>query len=207
MKKIKIFVCFILLNITACKTDNNIVLIEQLKAINYNGKTIYEHNGKPFTGQVVDNQQKNNKIVNFFVDNGLLNGPYKEVNEKNATILETTYKNGMLHGSYKTFFESGTLQEELMYNAGYLEGVRKYYWPNGMTKEINEYKNGRLIYFTSLFFSNGKLRKKIYFNTYGKRDSIWTEYHINGTIKDSTLYSNGTLIETYQFDKNGIKRN
>ena len=95
------------------------------------------------------------------------------------------------------------VKEEKKFKDGFLEGKRQYNWPNGMPKEINEFKQGILTGHTYFYFSNGKLRKMAFFNIKGQKDSIWTEYHRSGILKDCIIHKKGKQIKRYYYDKAG----
>ena len=199
-KFVLLFFFFTLIN---CESNEKIYNFDELSVRNFNDISHYFWNEKPATGIVIQKEDKNDVIVEYYVDNGVKNGYYKEYLNDNNLLVTSNYSAGILNGSYTSYFESGIVKEEKNYQDGFLEGKRQYNWPNGLPKEINEFKKGILTGHTYFYFSNGKLRKMAFFNTKGQKDSIWTEYHRGGILKDCIIYNKGKQLKRYQYDKAG----
>ena len=60
------------------------------------------------------------------------------------------------------------MSETVNYNDGKFHGSRFVYWENGIVKE-NTFNNGVLVGNTTYYYSNGKIRKEIKFDSQGKR--------------------------------------
>ena len=208
MKTIQfVFFLTFIFYLTSCDSDHKAIPLNDLDVKSINQLNNYFLNGEVFTGKVVSNQQNEGVIVNFYVDNGQLNGPYTKINQAKQIITQAKYKNGLLDGEHLDFYENNKLRERKIYDNGFLDGKREFFWPNGMLKEQNEFKMGKLIHNSTFYFTNGKLRKKIYFNERGKKDSLWLEYYSNGKVKDCTFYQNGIILKSNQYNKNGVKIN
>ena len=103
--------------------------------------------------------------------------------ENGSILFINTYnKNGKLHGSMKSYDEKGNV------------------------KVINNYLDGRLQGKYTEYFSDGKKNKEgVYKNgiNHSTKNGWWCEWFEDGTLKDSTLYNNDYIKESFIYYKNG----
>jgi antitoxin component YwqK of YwqJK toxin-antitoxin module len=111
------------------------------------GKLISEGmmNGRLFIGKWIYYHNKSDGImsVEYYNDNGNLEGE-KVVFYANGQIAETsTYKDGKLEGSSKWYSESGKLLKDYLYENDELHGMSKYYDADGIILAEGNYQKGR----------------------------------------------------------------
>jgi len=129
-----------------------------------------------------------------------------------------TYAAGVKEGPEQVFGKKGNLLEEFIYVANNKEGKAKYFYESGeLYKEVTfeagkeeglgfEYdKEGRII--TKLSFKQGMLRsieKLNRFDSQGRKNGMWQEYHDNGKVKEEGNWYEGKKNGLFKvFDRKG----
>jgi len=133
-----------------------------VKFLSSKGKLISEGtlNGKLYVGKWVyyHNKSKNIMSVEYYNDNGNLEGE-KVVYYANGQVAErSNYKDGKLEGSSKWYSESGKLLKDFSYENDELHGLSKYYDASGIILAEGEYQRGRKHGIWS-YYEAGKLKE------------------------------------------------
>lgn len=116
----------------------------------------------------------------FNVENGLPNGIVKTYNEAGFLISEQKFVLGVPNGLLKTFFESGSVKYENNFEDGKPQGLSKEYYESG-TLKIDSYLTGEPWAYTG--FTN--------------------IYNENGVLKSESKFSEGKLLISITYDKEG----
>lgn len=141
-----------------------------LQSLNERRGVFYPINSETgFTGIAVDHYPTGQKKIQFSLDNGLINGPYKEWHKNGKNYIKCNYNKGTKDGEYVKWHESGELDEKCIYLNGKLNGPRESYY-NGEISSISYYLNGEL---------HGETKK-----------------YTRGLVRESKQYENGNLIST-----------
>ena len=88
-----------------------------------------------------DNDNRINIIANY--DNGVLSGPYMELNDRGQLEKKMNYVNNEIHGLYVEY-RFGRPEKAYMYDNGILHGVSKEFDNRGNLIKTTSYKNGEL---------------------------------------------------------------
>ena len=59
---------------------------------------------------------------------------------------------------------------------------------NGLKKEENNFVSGAMRGENIFYYSNGKIRRRIFFDYQGNRSGEWVEFHVNGMLKEKKNY-------------------
>jgi len=118
-----------------------------VKFISSRGKLISEGmmNGRLYIGKWTYYHNKFDAImsVEFYNDNGNLEGE-KVIYYPNGKIAEkSNYKDGKLEGESKWYSEKGRLLKDFLYENDELHGMAKYYDADGIILAEGEYQRGR----------------------------------------------------------------
>lgn len=96
---------------------------------------------EPYSGQVTSFQDG----MDFYLKNGILDGPYKQYFSNGILSREGTYKNGRVVGSYTNYHLNGKIKEKGTHNkSGKLNGSVKIYNKYGQLVLDETWKNGKL---------------------------------------------------------------
>lgn len=136
----------------------------------------------------------------YTVENGVPNGIVKSYNEAGFLISEQKFVNGIPDGVLRTFYESGKIQYENNFKDGIPQGISKEYYENG-TLKINSHLTGEpwaYSGFTNIYFENGTLKSESKFSE-GKLMSS-TTYDKEGRITSEE--KDGQVI-SYWYENNG----
>ena len=87
------------------------------------------------------------------------------------------------------------MSETVNYNNGKFHGSRFVYWENGIVKEKNTFINGVLVGNTTHYYSNGKIRKEIKFDSKGKKDGKWIDYDAKGNKIKIEYFQSGIKLD------------
>ena len=200
-----LFVVIVVPNIVSRFSSIDGKSIEELTIKNRSGKPIYSFEGIPYTGRIHEYDSLSEVLLlEFNVLEGIFNGAYREYYPDGILLRSANYSNGVLNGIEEKYFNSGQLQESINYIQGNFNGKRMVYWTNGILKEQNSFKNGVLGGDNFYYFSDGKLRKSLKFDSNGKRNGLWEDFHPNGQLKLRVNYKNGDVLsKSDTFDFNG----
>ena len=203
-----LFVVIVVPNIVSHLSSIDGKSIEELTIKNSFGKSIYSFDGIPYTGRIYEYDSLSVVLlIEFTVLEGIFNGAYQEYYPNGSLLRSANYSNGVLNGREEKYFNSGQLQESINYIQGNFNGKRMVYWTNGILKEQNSFKNGVLGGDNFYYFSDGKLRKSLKFDSNGKRNGLWEDFHPNGQLKLRVKYKNGDVLsksDTFDFNGNII---
>lgn len=145
---------------------------------------------------------------------GVKNGLYKKFSEYGAVLEQDNYKNGIEVGKCTLKDDNGQLLLEENYdNDGKYNGqVLRYV--NGHIHQMENYRHGAetghwKIWYTAEDGANAytQLKEEDYYKD-GMRDSVCTEYYLNGKIKTQQLYKGGILNgESKTYNEQGAPLN
>ena len=203
-----LFVVIVVPNIVSHLSSIDGKSIEELTIKNRSGKPIYSFDGIPYNGRIYEYDSLSEVLLlEFSVLEGIFNGTYQEYYPDGSLLRSANYSNGVLNGMEEKYFNNGQLQESINYIQGNFNGKRMVYWTNGILKEQNSFKNGVLGGDNFYYFSDGKLRKSLKFDSNGKRNGLWEDFHPNGQLKLRVNYKNGDVLsksDTFDFNGNII---
>ena len=192
------FLCNLLLciGLFGCSSSEGIALGDL--TIDENASpVIHLLNDDPYSGRVFQYEKGTEFLSSeFYLLDGVFNGSYVEFFPGGLLKHTAFFDKGILNGLKEDYFENGQLKESVNYVQGNFNGKRMVYWSNGILKEQNSFSNGILGGENLFYYSDGKLRKRLKFDTRGKRDGKWEDFHPNGQLKLRVEYKNGTLLST-----------
>ena len=181
--------CFVLfLIIIGCEKIDRVVSIDKLIIYRTSRDSTYFFNEKPFSGEVYQNDSEGNKIKSFNVIDGKLSGVYKEFFSDGKTKLFIEMDSGNKNGEFKSFYENGNLKESMTFDNGLVNGKRISYWVNGLKKEENNFVSRAMRGENIFYYSDGKIRRRIFFDYQGNRSGEWVEFYRNGMLKEKNYY-------------------
>jgi len=193
----------ILLFLTRCSSEKTVEL-STLNIETAAGLSTYTLENELFSGKAVEYQAEGVLSSSRSIVNGKLNGEFIQYFPDGTIESSTNYKENIVHGLYQLFYPDGTLRESVDYQNGKFEGKRTVYWTNGITKETNYFQGGILRGESVFYFSNGLIRKKIKYDSRGRKDGSWEDYYPNGVLSGKTVYKNGTIVSPMErFDRQG----
>jgi antitoxin component YwqK of YwqJK toxin-antitoxin module len=103
------------------------------------------------------------KAVEYSIQKGHIEGPYKEYFSKDILHVEINYVGGMKEGKSTEYFLNGKISKEENYLYGEKDGVCKTYNANGTVKSIEVYVMGELNGTCMYYDQTGKLTKKLFY--------------------------------------------
>ncbi len=124
-----------------------------------------------------------------FVREKKLHGPSRFFSEEGVLLSETWFWLGKKQGISRLFYRSGASYANLRFRDDCKMGRQEYFYENGQPKTIEEYLNGRLHGESVLYWPNGCLKRRCYFDR-GLRcglDQIWNEA---GAVLHEESYAN-----------------
>ena len=207
MRKYKaVFLCNVLVSIClfGCSYEEGVALSD-LTIDENTSPVIHLLEDDLYSGRVFQYENDTELLsLEFYLLDGVYNGSYAQYYPGGLLKYTAYFDKGILNGLEEYYFENGQLKESVNYVKGNFNGKRMVYWSNGILKEQNSFSNGILGGENLFYFSDGKLRKRLKFDTSGKRDGKWEDFHPNGQLKLRVVYKNGTLLSTSStFDFHG----
>ncbi|PHR70183.1 MAG: hypothetical protein COA67_08625 [Lutibacter sp.] len=153
--------------------------------------------------------------------NGKPNGTAKVYYENGKLAGIGKFSNGEMTGKYIEYFPDGKTYRINHYQNGKLDGMSIAYYENGKTEETGSYKNGKEIGYWNayeetgelwrvlrysgkeetldkVYFENGNIKEKGYYDQNGEATGQWEEYYENGNLKSIYHYQNGLVIQEYR---------
>ena len=199
MRKYKaVFLCNVLVSIClfGCSYEEGVALSD-LTIDENTSPVIHLLDDDLYSGRVFQYENGTELLsLEFYLLDGVYNGLYAEYFPGGLLKHTAFFDKGILNGLEEYYFENGQLKESVNYVQGNFNGKRMVYWSNGILKEQNLFSNGILGGENLFYYSDGKLRKRLKFDTRGKRDGKWEDFHPNGLLKLRVEYKNGTLLST-----------
>lgn len=101
---------------------------------------------------------------------------------------------------YKKWYKNGVLQYECMMKNGFIDGIWREWNMDGRLHEECEYYNGKLDGTKITYYSCGSKRSQEKY-VQGTQEGLTIYYDKNGKITEKTLYKNGDIVHTFNFDK------
>lgn len=95
---------------------------------------VYLHNGKPYTG----------KITSY--------------DEKERKIFDGELKNGLATGEWKFYYASGVVQIQGSYNLGFETGIWSNYFAQNKPRIIKEYSQNGFMLMRTEYYNNGRVK-------------------------------------------------
>jgi antitoxin component YwqK of YwqJK toxin-antitoxin module len=148
--------------------------------------------------------------INRYDSKHLPHGKWKWFYDDGTLKMEGTFSHGLKNGYFKEYDRNGNLISVVKYVNGEKEekteeltqlDIKTDYWPNGKPKIVATYKNGvpegvRREYNEngevekSYIFKNGKIIAEGILTDGGKREGLWKEYYLDGSLKSEGNYKN-----------------
>ena len=162
--------------------------------VQYGDKWFKENDDQPFSGIVFDmDRETGNKILEFFMSNGIKNGRYKKWYKNGELEEEGFHKSGLKNGKWRFHFRNGTIKGVGSYLNNNKVGEWIYSYENGQKWFIGTYKDKLLNGLVTQWYENGQKKSESYF-ILGIEDGLWTEWYENGKKKSEVTYENGKKI-------------
>ena len=151
MKKILLITLFVSVGLS----QNRVIVNNLLK---YGDKYFKENDDRPYNGIVFDlSKETGNKILEFRMVNGLMNGLYQEWSSDGTLIKKGKYLNDTHVGKWTFYYENGQKKEEKTYKIGELDGLYNMWYENGQKVEETIYKDGEEVRTTLWdYYDNGQ---------------------------------------------------
>ena len=157
MKKILLIILPLLL-ITACSDS---IDFDDLVT---RGGMFYEVNSdNPYSGDVVNYNKNNQKIMSAKLVNGRLNGRLVEMYDNGQKKEESTWKNGVLYGEFAKWYENGQKKDEGGIKGEVLYGIHSRWYENGQKSEEMDFGDGD----EGLVYRKTWTKKGVLSDTYG----------------------------------------
>ena len=86
---------------------------------------------------------------------------------------------------------------------GKVDGYQKEFYQNGQIISVSKFSNGINIGSKRVYYTDGNLKAKLYFNENGILDGTLIEYYPDGNKKLSVKVENGSAIKGYLYDRAG----
>ncbi len=174
----------------------------------------------------------NRERINRYDANHLPHGKWKWFYDDGSLKMEGNFNHGLKNGYFKEYDRDGNLISVVKYVNGEKEekteeltklDIKTDYWPNGKPKIVATYKDGipegvRREYNEkgevekSYIFKNGKIIAEGILTDAGKKEGLWKEYYLDGSLKSEGYYKedkktgkwkyyypNGQLEETGEY--------
>ena len=134
-----------------------------------------------------------------------LNGPKRDYYANGKIMREYTLKDGKVEGSYKFYDQLGRLVSDQYYKDGEPNGYVKAFYPSGQLKsEGNMRPGGDISGPTREYYENGTLKSdgmvSGQFPNISSQTRIYSE---DGKLRSESSTSNGELVITVTYDKEG----
>jgi len=193
--------------------DYKNAIIQTYTSYDLTGKVIYQTKtiGKKEIDLVLYHPTGNIKRQGK-LDEGQMEGNWKEMNENGYIINEKNYKSGKLHGAVIYYHDNGKIKRQYQYKDDLLDGPYTEYYSNGKIFKEGYYLNDIYTGVWKTYYTDGTLA---YINYYrdGEMDGVQKTYAVNGKIdfeeflelgfiKSVTYYDTlGKVYHTVKFDK------
>jgi antitoxin component YwqK of YwqJK toxin-antitoxin module len=133
-----------------------------------------------------------------------LNGPKKEYYPNGRIMREYTLKDGKIDGLYKSYNTLGKLISDQYYKDGEPNGYLKTYYENGQVKAEMNMKGYNISGPSNEYDEDGTLRKKSMISGEAPEISSQTTlYYKDGKVQSEITVSQGKLVYSITFDKQG----
>ena len=198
---------------------------------NEDGEDVFYKDGEPFTGYIeiygyeeriqVRGQLKDGKrykkntqyypngqekIEEYYSENGNRNGTYKIYYETGILQIDGFLENDEKAGHWKWYYPTGVIKEEGNFINGEMKGAWKLYYPDGnVEREIESFLDGK----TEILKGYDENRNLIFegFMYNGKKHGKYLRYYDSGELEEEGEYKEGLLEnEVKTYDKNGNLR-
>ena len=198
---------------------------------NEDGEDVFYKDGEPFTGYIeiygyeeriqVRGQLKDGKrykkntqyypngqekIEEYYSENGKRNGTYKIYYETGILQIDGFLENDEKAGHWKWYYPTGVIKEEGNFINGEMKGAWKLYYPDGnVEREIESFLDGK----TEILKGYDENRNLIFegFMYNGKKHGKYLRYYDSGELEEEGEYKEGLLEnEVKTYDKNGNLR-
>ena len=139
-------------------------------------------------------------------DKGILNGAARSYYQTGHLKTATTFVNGKVNGMTYGYYENGVLKAEIPMIKGKVNGYQKEFFDNKQLHSISQFKNDINVGSKKIYYSDGNLKAKLYFNENGKLEGTIQEYYPDGNKRYAIKMEDGTPKEGYIYEKNGDRR-
>jgi len=132
------------------------------------------------------------------------------VYDSNERIVKETLENTPEFKSYEKsyrFHENGNLSDTYSFidvgDGLVLHGKWESWYENGQKKDVDNYKYGVMIGHWTMWYENGQMSMDIIKNDSGEFDGTHQGWYENGQLAQVTIYSNGEVLSSKNFDETG----
>lgn len=158
-------ICLLLITIfSSCtsqkKTDPGLIQVKD-------GLICTIYNGKPYTGKVTD--EINKQKIEYDVVEGIKDGNFNVFSENGIKIICGEIRNNKNEGLWQYFYPGGQLESQGLFRNDIVNDKWYWYFPNGKLRMTGEYYNGK---------KNGK----------------WTTYDESGKVIFEEVYRNDKVV-------------
>lgn len=157
------------------------------------------------TGQMVLNHTTGYLKERYNYKNGVLDGPFLEMNIYRDSSLSGAYTNGKKTGEWRYFYYTGKIEKICNFDNDRLEGKYRYFYDNGNVNVEGYYKeglkNGVWTWYTKfgLRDMSGSFKED-------KQDGDWTYWYPTGELSYTAQYKMGLKHGNWSyFYKDGSK--
>jgi antitoxin component YwqK of YwqJK toxin-antitoxin module len=163
----------------------------------YSSELIFKQGAKEIARQHTDNWG-NITPVSGIVPDGLIIGYFPD----GKRMMEIPFKHNHAEGIGHSFDE-GARAGDALYRGGILNGTQTGYYLNGKIKTQGEWRDGKPVGLQKLFNDQGRLEM-----TTEIKENIRTETHFypDGRKKSARTYEDGNLLESSEYDEDGVLR-
>ena len=92
------------ISIIGCVNKKTIVKIEDINVIRTSRDSSYTFQGKLFSGEIIQFDEKGNTIKSFTTENGKINGVYKAFYTNGSKKIFAEYHSGILNGEKINYY-------------------------------------------------------------------------------------------------------
>ncbi len=155
---------------------------EFLQGVHKVRTVIYYENGKKASEGAYIDQQKD--------------GLWRYYSNKDTLIKEESYSEGKRSGLWRTYSTDGKILEECNYSNDKRNGLFKSYYLNGKVSLEETYLNGKTNGKSTAYYPNGNISVTGNYHD-GWRDGEWNTYDVNEKIRNTAVYKDQKLQNTY----------
>lgn len=138
----------------------------------------------------------------IYYKNDKLDGSYRSYYSNGNPNIITHYYNGFENGKFVQHYINNNLRIVTYYKNGHKNGKYGFYNVGGKLIYETYYKNGKKDGLTRSYYDDGSIKeKKFYVND--RLNGSYIKYANNGNLVFAKKYSNGVLVYSRNYNKNG----
>lgn len=141
----------------------------------------------------------------YFYENGMKQGPFKEGSVYGYYLLRGNFKENKRDGKWEYFYYTGDLEKISHYQDGQLHGDFKHYYDNGELRVEGNYKEGQKDGYWKWYTNSGETDMEGHFKK-GEQHGDWKYYFPDGKLSYSASFKEGDRHGEWEyFYKDGSK--